>query len=256
MNRQLESNRTAVYNAFGANYQLTSPYGDVDFMYGIGDASATLVQYGSKEVLCKFMQPYYELKVEDWEYVQILAEFVRVQYGKNYYKQCGYNSTCLRGETHGHIADSGRSWLYITCTQLGYFQTAPQTGLTARPRALTAERFLKQCEYVFPGLPLISEDSVANFNQRFGAGILGNETKVFEIDFSDDQWKMVSSKAEVQRSGWPLSFENPFMLLTCDGCGHCGAGAPKSKVIAIHQQTLSLLKSWGITGAIRRNVIV
>jgi len=256
VDRQLESNRTAVYKAFGADYQLTSPHGDVDFEYGIGDAAATLVQYGGKETLCKAMQPYYEKTLTDVQFVQVLAHFTLHQYGEKYYQQCGYNSTCMRGETHGHVADSGRSWTYITCTQLGYFQTAPQTGLTSRPRGLTAERFLKQCEYIFPGLPLISKESVADFNLRFGAGTLGDETKVFEIDFSDDEWKMVSSMAEVQRSNWPLSLENPFMLLTCDGCGHCGAGAPSAKIKAINEQILSVLKGWGIKAPALDSVVV
>merc|ERR1712226_133913 len=140
------------------------------------------------------MEPHYEKSLEDWEWVQVLAKFVNNQYGATYYQQCGYNSTCMLGETHAvdGEADSGRSWLCMTCTQLGYFQTAPQSGLTSRPRALTAERFLKQCQYVFPGLPLISDASISDFNRRFGAGLLRNVTRVFELDFSDDQWKMVS----------------------------------------------------------------
>lgn len=153
----------------------------------------------------------------------------------------------MRGETHEQVADSGRSWLYMTCTELGYFQTAPPAGLAARPRALTAKRFLGQCGYVFPGLPLISDDSVAGFNRRFGAGTMGNASKVFELDFSDDQWKMVSSINEVQRSTWSLSLDKPWMLLTCDDCAHCGAGVSDAKISAIHQQILALLKSWGIT---------
>lgn len=247
LDRQLESNKAAVYKAFGADYQLTSPFGDVDFMYGIGDAVATSVQYGKKSTICKVVEPYYGAEVTDSEYVQILADFVKKQYGPDYYHQCGYNSTCMRGETHQKVADSGRSWLYMTCTELGYFQTAPSTGLTARPRALTAERFLGQCGYVFPGLPLISDDSVTAFNRRFGSGKMGNASKVFELDFSDDQWKMVSSINEVQRSTWSLSLDKPWMLLTCDDCAHCGAGVSSAKISAIHQQILGLLKSWGIT---------
>jgi len=256
MDRQLESNKTAVYKAFGADYQLTSPSGDLDFMYGIGDAVATSVQYGQKSTICTVVAPYYEQEVDDSQYVQILADFVHIGYGQSYFHQCGYNSTCMRGETHANVADSGRSWLYVTCTELGYFQTAPPSGLTARPRGLTAKQFLGQCDYVFPGLPLISDDSVADFNRRFGAGVMGNTTKVFELDFSDDEWKMASSIKEVQRSQWPLSLDNPFMLLTCDGCGHCGAGVSKEKMSAIHEQILSVLKSWGITAPRARNTLV
>merc|ERR1719359_1779293 len=60
LDRQLVSNKAAVYKAFGADYQLTSPFGDVDFMYGIGDAVATSVQYGQKSRICKVVEPYYD----------------------------------------------------------------------------------------------------------------------------------------------------------------------------------------------------
>ena len=45
---------------------------------------------------------------------------------------------------------------------------------------------------------------------------------------------------------WPLSEEQPFMLLTCDGCGHCGAGVPEAKAASITQQMLDALAGWGI----------
>jgi len=109
---------------------------------------------------------------------------------------------------------------------------------------------------VFPGLPLISDASVADFNSRFGAGFLTNETRVFELDFSDDQWKMVSSSTEVQRANWPLTLDDPFMLLTCDGCAHCGAGVSETKIQAIHLQILDVLKGWGVTGEVARDVVV
>mmetsp|Transcript_14496 Transcript_14496/g.31427 ORF Transcript_14496/g.31427 Transcript_14496/m.31427 type:complete len:482 (+) Transcript_14496:52-1497(+) len=247
MDRQLETDKASVYKAFNATYQLTSPFGDVDFMYGIGDSAAGLVQYGNKEVLCKAMEPYYERSdVGDVELVELFAKFTRENWGPTYFQQCTYNSTCMRGETSGPVADSGRSWGYITCTELGYFQTAPAKGLTARPRALTAERFLKQCEYIFPGAPIISDQSVEDFNKKFGGPGLSGETRVFELDFSDDQWKMVSSTQVVQRTEWTLTEDEPFMLLTCDGCAHCGAGAPSAKIEAIDQQILSVLGGWDV----------
>ena len=33
--------------------------GDVDFMYGLGDATASAVQYGDKERLCTALAPFY-----------------------------------------------------------------------------------------------------------------------------------------------------------------------------------------------------
>ena len=54
---------------------------------------------------------------------------------------------------------------WMKCTQLGYLQSAPQEGLATRPRALTTEKLLEQCGYIFgPKLPLIDEDKVARMN--------------------------------------------------------------------------------------------
>ena len=57
--------------------------------------------------------------------------------------------------------------------------------------------------------------------------------------------------AQVMREAWDLSLEQPFMLLTCDGCAHCGAGVPADKIAAITRQMAEVLASWGITGGER-----
>ena len=51
---------------------------------------------------------------------------------------------------------------------------------------------------------------------------------------------------QVQRQEWALSLEQPFMLLTCDGCGHCGAGVGVNQSVAIVEQMVSYLTGWGI----------
>merc|ERR1712157_704360 len=101
---------------------------------------------------------------------------------------------------------------------------------------------LRQCSYIFPEASLITENKVKLFNKKHR----GN-SQVFEINFSDDPWKMAASREAVERRNWPLTLEQPAMLLTCDGCGHCGSGVPATKVEAIGNQTLALLRDWGIS---------
>mmetsp|Transcript_46200 Transcript_46200/g.147643 ORF Transcript_46200/g.147643 Transcript_46200/m.147643 type:complete len:147 (-) Transcript_46200:49-489(-) len=50
------------------------------------------------------------------------------------------------------------------------------------------------------------------------------------------------------RSSWPMLLETqPFLMLTCDGCGHCGAGVPGARTASIMEQFAAALASWGIT---------
>ena len=93
----------------------------------------------------------------------------------------------------------------------------------------------------FIAVGLITEAKVAAFNARVGGGTLDATARIFEVDYSDDPWKMSSTVSAVQRAEWLLDEQQPFMLLTCDGCGHCGAGVPLKKTDAITEQVVSFL---------------
>jgi hypothetical protein len=98
---------------------------------------------------------------------------------------------------------------------------------------------------MFPSASLVGDQQIAAFNSHFG----GAEDQyhvpyVFTIDYSDDPWKMATIASLVERQSWPLQDTQPFMLLTCDGCGHCGEGAPQGKLAGIANQELWYLKQW------------
>merc|ERR1711957_820457 len=156
------------------------------------------------------------------------AKYTLDRQGARYFASCDYNSTCMRDATHA-VPATIRSWFWMKCVHLGYLQVAPQTGLATRPRGYTLEKALEQCAYIFPGAKLISPESVTAFNQKFGGATVGGTSKIFELDYSDDPWKMSASVPLVQRAEWPLSLDQPFLLLTCDGCAHCGSGVPSAK---------------------------
>lgn len=237
---------------FNATYDATAPLGDVDFMYGLGDSVATAVQYGNKELLCDALLPLYKQRVpsgrlSDWQYAKVFANYTSHAWGPNFFAGCFYNSTCMRDATHGAVAQPARSWYWLKCTQLGYLQSAPQQGLTTRPRALTTAKLLEQCGYIFGAeAPIITDAKVAAFNAKVGGGTIGEEAKILEVDYSDDPWKMATSVGVVQRAQWLLSEQQPFMLLTCDGCGHCGAGVPSALSESIERQMADALTEWGI----------
>ena len=249
------SQRPALMALFNATYDETAPMGDVDFMYGLGDSTASAVQYGDKELLCSHLAPLYSTTtthkqgaVTDWQYAQIFANYTYHAWGADFFSGCFYNSTCMRASTRGAVAQGARSWYWIKCTQLGYLQSAPQAGLTTRPKALTTQKLLDQCAYIFgDGAPLLTDAKAAAFNARVGGGTLAGTANIFEVDYSDDPWKMATTVRAVQRAEWPLSLEQPFMLLTCDGCGHCGAGVSEAKTASINAQMVDALRGWGIT---------
>jgi len=251
----LWENRPALMQLFNASYDITSELGSVDFMYGLGDSIAGAVQYGQKGGLCSAMAHLFSTRDElsNWDYAEALANFTSVSWGANFFSQCAYNSTCMRSSTSGSNAEGVRSWYWMKCTQLGYFQTAPRTGLSTRPRALTLDALLAQCKYIFgPSVPLLTDAKVDEFNKRYGGVNFGGQKQIFQIDFSDDPWKMDSNVAIVQRKLWANAmFDQPYSLITCNGCGHCGAGAPKEIRLELHSQMIAYLGSWGIHPAVR-----
>ena len=234
------------------------------------------MQYGRKALLCDFLQPYYSRAnavSDEWTLAKIFANYTSKAWGPKFFDGCFYNSTCaiaiepeiscrrvsegpcfglvwnrcMRDATRGPVAEGARSWYYLKCHELGYLQTAPASGLSTRPRQLTTSALLEQCKYIFGESPaLITPASVASFNRDIGGGALNGTTHIFEVDYSDDPWKMATTVAAVQRASWPLTTQRPFMLLTCDGCGHCGAGVPHNKSIAIEEQMVAALSEWGI----------
>merc|ERR1711957_780733 len=92
----------------------------------------------------------------------------------------------------------------------------------------------------------MGEESVAAFNEKFGGATVGNTSKIFEINFSDDPWKMSTSVPLVSRENWRLSSEQPFLYLTCDGCGHMGYGLSLEQTASVYEQVLAALREWSI----------
>jgi len=261
--RQMETNRSALFTLFKAVGQITSDLGDSDFIYGIGDVTAFVVQYGNKVNLCNALSPFFHTgrvplpasarmtsmhryEFSDVEYTQAFASITHGLMGEEYFSECAYNSTCMRDALFDVPAQSMRSWFWLTCTQLGWFQVAPQKGLGTRPRPYNMEKAMEQCAYIYPGAKLISRQSVRHFNKKYGGSTVNGRSKIFELDYSDDPWAITSSTSVVQRRQWSLNVDQAFTYLTCDGCGHCGSGVPDDKKQALLEQKLYFLQKWGI----------
>ena len=250
----LEESPAELMALFNASHYAAAPLGMTDFMYALGDSAASAVQYGRKDILCAALAPLHTRvqrldEDERWRLAEAFANFTYSAWGTRYFEQCFYNSTCMQSATRGATAESARSWYFLKCSQLGYLQSAPDgSSLSTRPRQLSVARLLEQCAYIFgDDAPLLTPAAVDAFNARHGAGTLGGVSRLMVIDYSDDPWKMASTVAAVTRQAWPMSIEQPFMLLTCDGCAHCGAGVPAEKARLITEQIFDALASWGVS---------
>ena len=136
---------------FGAE-QLADP----DFYYMVADAAAMAVQYGHKDKLCTPMIHAVENKLC---LIEAFANFTNDYYGKDFGKQCFYDTECLR-----HNASQwpqGRPWRWQKCSQLAFFQVAPATN-SLRSKLVDLDYHVRQCESVFgPGLdPQASVDAI------------------------------------------------------------------------------------------------
>ena len=101
---------TSLMRLFGAEHYATAPLGLVDFMYALGDSTATAVQYGNKALLCEALAPLYARRVRarravsDWEYAQAFANYTSHAWGPTFMSGCFYNSSCMRAATRVCVA--------------------------------------------------------------------------------------------------------------------------------------------------------
>jgi hypothetical protein len=144
IDRLIDSSLPDVLDAF--NFTLDPAAASVsltDFAYALGDSTASAVQYGRKQLLCDALTPLYPMRyADDWTLAHAFADYTRMAWGPGYFSNCFYNSTCMRASADAVPAESARSWYWLKCTQLGYLQTAPATGLKTRPALLTKQALL------------------------------------------------------------------------------------------------------------------
>jgi pimeloyl-ACP methyl ester carboxylesterase len=199
---------------------------DVDFFYMLADSAAMVDQYGRKEELCSFLEGLEEEEegreeqepLSDFELVWGFANFTSSYYGSQFGSSCFYDSRCAGDVSRATLNE--RSWRWQKCSELAYFQVAPQEdgggeGGSLRSGKVTLEYHLEQCRMIFG--EGVGEPRVEEINGRFG-GARPKATRVFYSDFSDDPWQAASMLEEEDGEG---GREQPFELAVYDGAGHC-----------------------------------
>jgi hypothetical protein len=233
LKRLYKEDKQWLFEKFNESALLRDPRGDFTFMHGFL-AFTDLVQQGRKGFVCSTIAAstgnyaFEGGSDKDWAEVMSAAFFEIT------------NHRFVPFETL-----SPNPWWWLKCTQLGWFKTGPRFGFSVIPfEDLDVNSHLFMCNELFPGGSFLNATKIADFNHRFGGAEQKNVSRVFTIDFSDDPWKMATTIGIVERQRWALGDEQPFMLLTCDGCSHCGDGAPQSAIDQINEQVKYYLSRW------------
>ncbi|KAG6971974.1 hypothetical protein JG688_00004222 [Phytophthora aleatoria] len=196
------TNATTVKGLFGAQ-----DLADADFFYMIADAAAMAVQYGHKDIVCDSMVGAFE---RNNSLVDSFASFTIDMYGSSFGSECFYDTKCL-AEDRARWGD-GRSWRWQKCSQLAYFQVAPEEK-SLRSAMVDLDYHLKQCQTVFGDVVHPSE-GVDEITKLYG-GDHPNGHKIFFSNGGDDPWQ----RASVLDT---LADDEIANLAKCPLCGHCG----------------------------------
>ncbi|KAJ2160519.1 hypothetical protein GGF46_002219 [Coemansia sp. RSA 552] len=95
------------------------------------------------------------------------------------------------GATNTKLHQDGRAWFYQTCTQFGFWQSAPQPPLRRlRSKYVTAKWQSKPCRAFF-GNGVDGEPNTNKLNEEFG-GLLPNVTRVVYVNGLHDPWSALS----------------------------------------------------------------
>lgn len=195
-------------------------------------------QYGHKADLCSSLEALGS-DADDSVLMAGFADFTNRYYGQQFGSSCFYDSRCLADL--GKATLNERSWRWQKCSQLAYFQASedpvhsPQPSVKAsslwamvmthvclvaqvapaegslRSSLVNLSYAFEQCDRIF-NLGGKKPETTA-INRMFG-GARPKAGRVFFTDFSDDPWQQASVRRE-------LGPDQPYELVTCDGCGHC-----------------------------------
>jgi len=193
---------TAARNLFGMDPTTSNG----DFFYMMADSAAMADQYGNKAALCNWMAQ--ANMTDPNSLMQSFANFTNTFWGKDFGSNCFYDTNCLKN-TPSKWQPTSRSWRWQKCSELAYFQNAPQSNSLRSTKYVTQEYNLNQCVQIF-GSVIPNTDPV---NLYYGGADI-QATNVFFSDFSDDPWQ----RASVRKANNP---QEPYGYVQCDGCGHC-----------------------------------
>eukprot|EP00698_Gefionella_okellyi_P009139 TRINITY_DN2299_c0_g1_i2.p1 TRINITY_DN2299_c0_g1~~TRINITY_DN2299_c0_g1_i2.p1 ORF type:complete len:340 (-),score=80.75 TRINITY_DN2299_c0_g1_i2:21-1040(-) len=168
---------------------------DAAFMYVLADTVAYAVQYGNKAKLCEMM-------ATPGDPISIYAEFVQYTFNTTSTTPVDWD---LESFTSTEIvqADNMRQWMYQSCTEFGYWQTAPAQN-SLRSDLITVAWHRSVCAKLF-GMTLIPDTTATNL--RYGGNNTAG-TNIFFVNGGDDPWHVLSVQTTLSASEPALIIPN------------------------------------------------
>jgi len=174
----LETDKDWVKRQFGVNiekYDLT----DGQFMNFIGEVFTLGLQYCNLSSLCG---PLTDAYIKGESTVSALAKYTNTWFKENEATPDEY-STNYRREKISGPESSSRSWFWMTCNELAWWQT--YSGRTSlRGPSVTVEMFEDQCKDVFD---IEMHPNVTKFYETY-PDLVQKTTHVFYSTASQDPW--------------------------------------------------------------------
>ncbi|XP_010919395.1 probable serine protease EDA2 isoform X1 [Elaeis guineensis] len=201
VDEQLQSNGSSVKKLFGA----VSLKNDGDFLYLLADAAVIAFQYGNPDVLCT---PLVDAKKNGKDLVETYASYVKDYYlGQFGASVLTYDQQHLKNTTPGVEESADRLWWFQVCTEVAYFQVAPQND-SVRSSKIDTRYHLDLCKNVF-GEGIYPDVDMTNIYYG-GTKIAGS--RIIFTNGSQDPWRHASKQTS--------SPDLPSYLIKCHNCGH------------------------------------
>ncbi|KAJ2721759.1 hypothetical protein GGI07_003752 [Coemansia sp. Benny D115] len=195
LDRVLDNGDRALINAWKRAFGLAALSDDSDFAGALTDQISNTVQYymppakgsGGKDTiatLCSWFERADRIPLQNM--ADMTASYIR---NNNIDPVSAYSSNAGAGNTE--LYQDGRSWFYQTCTQFGYWQTAPRQPLRRlRSKYVTAEWQSRPCQAFF-GPGVAGQPDVGGVNTKHG-GLFPNVTRVVFVNGLLDPWSELS----------------------------------------------------------------
>ena len=150
------------------------------FRWVVGEMFSLSPQYGKREAICG---PLENTIITGEDPMMALAKFSRDVFAKDDSIYNMYANEYLKNDTNiEHPA--ARSWQWMTCNELAYWQVAPGKTTLRSPK-VTQDFFYQQCRDVFD--ENIPYPDTNKFNTEWG-GLQQTGTKIFFTTGSQDPW--------------------------------------------------------------------
>ncbi|MBS1960323.1 MAG: hypothetical protein JST80_12675 [Bdellovibrionales bacterium] len=209
---------------------------DVDFLYNLADMAGIAAQYGYQNQFCTALtQGMAQGKVVE-AYAQI---------GNKLFEAFGQTSfqdafeSAMNTDPEYYVSWFGyRSWMYQSCTEFGFYQTAyHDPALRARSTRIDEQYHNDSCDRLFG---IKTPVDTATTNKNFYEKLFDSTTKnIFFTNGSNDPWSNLSITA--------TSEANPLLkFFVIDGSAHCDdLGSRMSSALTLaRDQFKALVADW------------